>query len=73
MQSHMVVLADGGKPHVSSADQPDLSAFAAPELIRYITFANCADGLYLDGPLSCRPAESLEIPSTPLPCLFRAS
>jgi hypothetical protein len=29
MQSHMVVLADGGKPHVSGADQPDLSAFLA--------------------------------------------
>src|SRR5580692_8096088 len=29
MQSHMVVLADGGKLHVSSADQPDLSAFLA--------------------------------------------
>ena len=29
MQSHMVVLADGGKPHVSSVDQPDLSAFMA--------------------------------------------
>jgi Integrase core domain len=29
MQSHMVVLADGGKPPVPSADQPDLSAFLA--------------------------------------------
>jgi hypothetical protein len=29
IQSHMVVLAEGGKPPVSSADQPDLSAFLA--------------------------------------------
>jgi len=29
MQSHMVVLADGGTPSGSSADQPDLSAFLA--------------------------------------------
>jgi hypothetical protein len=29
MQSHLVMLADGGTPSVSSADQPDLSAFLA--------------------------------------------
>jgi hypothetical protein len=29
MQSHLVVLAEGGTPSVSSADQPDLSAFLA--------------------------------------------
>jgi hypothetical protein len=29
IQSHMVVLAEGGKPPVSSAEQPDLSAFLA--------------------------------------------
>jgi integrase-like protein len=29
MQSHLVVLAEGGAPSVSSADQPDLSAFLA--------------------------------------------
>jgi hypothetical protein len=29
MQSHLVVLADGGKPHASSTDEPDLSAFLA--------------------------------------------
>ena len=29
MQSHLVLLADGGKPHVSSTDEPDLSAFLA--------------------------------------------
>jgi hypothetical protein len=29
MQSHLVVLAEGGAPFVSSADQPDLSAFLA--------------------------------------------
>ena len=29
MQSQLVLLADGGKPHASSADEPDLSAFLA--------------------------------------------
>jgi len=29
MQSHLVVLAEGGKPHVSSTGEPDLSAFLA--------------------------------------------
>jgi len=29
MQSHLVVLAEGGKPHASSTGEPDLSAFLA--------------------------------------------
>jgi hypothetical protein len=29
MQGHLVVLADGGKPHAPSTDEPDLSAFLA--------------------------------------------
>jgi hypothetical protein len=29
LQSHLVVLAEGGKPHVSSSGEPDLSAFLA--------------------------------------------